>query len=74
MDRIFSMLRPARAVSVMTALVALVMLAGCDNLHQDMGISPRTSRFRRPIFLAMAAPSACRWTIPWRVAHWTTMN
>ena len=41
MDRIFSMWRPARLMWGISALVALAMLAGCDNLHQDMGNQPK---------------------------------
>jgi mono/diheme cytochrome c family protein len=41
MDRILSILRPAQVMWGLSALIALLMLTGCDNLHQDMGNQPK---------------------------------
>jgi len=41
MDNIFSMRRAAGVTWGLSVLVALLMLAGCDNLHQDMGNQPK---------------------------------
>ena len=72
MDRIFSMLRPARAVSVMTALVALVMLAGCDNLHQDMGNQPKNKPLSPSDFFArwpLRAHAGGQYRGAWRIGQ-----
>ena len=41
MDRIFSMLHPGRVMWLSVAFLAVALLAGCDNLHQDMGNQPK---------------------------------